>query len=102
MLHVIATIELRPGGRETFLEQFRQLVPLVHAEQGCLAYGPTVDLPTLIPAQVEVRDDVVTVIEQWESVEALEAHLIAPHMNDFRGRVKEVVAGITLQILQPA
>jgi len=102
MLHVIATIEVHPGSREKFLEEFRQLVPLVHAEQGCLAYGPTVDLPTLIPAQVKVRDDVVTVVEQWESVETLEAHLIAPHMNDFRGRVKELVAGITLQILQPA
>ncbi len=34
MIHVIATIELNPGTREAFLEEFRKLVPLVRAEAG--------------------------------------------------------------------
>ena len=44
MIHVIATIELRPGCRESFLEEFRRVVPDVRAEQGCLSYGPTIDM----------------------------------------------------------
>ena len=57
MIHVVATIELAPGTREAFLAEFHRIVPLVKAETGCLDYGPTVDVPTGIPAQGAVRDD---------------------------------------------
>lgn len=102
MIHVIATIELKEGQREAFLEEFHRLVPQVHAEAGCIAYGPAVDLPTDIPAQSPVRSDVVTVVEQWESLDHLKAHLAAPHMNDYRGRVAGMLKNVTLSILAPA
>ena len=102
MIHVIAAIEVAEGKRDAFLEEFRQLVPLVHEEQGCLEYGPTIDFETNLPAQGGVRENVVTVVEKWESIEALEAHLVAPHMVDYRGRVKEMVVSTKLQVLQPA
>jgi len=101
MIHVHATIQLHPEKREEFLAEFRQLVPLVLAEDGCLDYGPTVDLATAIPAQPPVRADVVVVVEKWESLEALEAHLMAPHMMDFRGRVGDAIAKMDLHVLQP-
>jgi quinol monooxygenase YgiN len=102
MIHVIATIELKPGQREAFLTEFRHLVPLVRAEPGCLDYGPTVDVPTEIPVQVPVRDNVVTVVEKWANLEALKAHLVAPHMAAYRDRVKDIVAGLRLQVVEPA
>jgi quinol monooxygenase YgiN len=102
MIHVIATIEVHAGQREALLAEFRRLVPLVRAEAGCLDYGPTVDLPTDIAAQVPPRDDVVTVVERWASLEALKAHLVAPHMVAYRPRVKDLVAAVRLQVLQPA
>ena len=102
MIHVVATIEVAERKREAFLEEFRKLVPLVHDEAGCLEYGPTIDFETNLPAQGGVRPNVVTVIEKWESIEALEAHLVAPHMVDYRGRVKEIVKDARLQVLQPA
>jgi quinol monooxygenase YgiN len=102
MIHVIATIELHPGRREAFLAEFRTLVPLVRAEDGCLAYGPTIDVATDISAQVPPREDVVTVVEAWESVAHLKQHLAAPHMQDYRPRVKEMVAKTMLVILEPA
>jgi quinol monooxygenase YgiN len=77
-------------------------VPQVRAEAGCLAYGPAVDFPTSLPAQIPVRADVVTVVEQWESLEHLEAHMNAPHMMSYRQRVKELVRTVTLQVLEPA
>jgi quinol monooxygenase YgiN len=102
MIHVIATIELAPGQREAFLAEFRKLVPLVRAEAGCLAYGPAVDVPdTGIAVQVPPRENVVTVVEQWEGLEALRAHLQAPHLVAYRSRVKDLVLGSRLQILQP-
>jgi len=102
MIYVVATIELAPGKRDAFLEEFRKLVPLVREEQGCIEYGPTIDFETNISAQGEVRPNVVTVMEKWDSIDALEAHLIAPHMVEYRGRVKEIVQGTQLQVLQPA
>ena len=102
MIHVVATIEVAEGKRDQFLEEFHKLVPLVREEDGCLEYGPTIDFETNIEAQGGVRPNVVTVVEKWESIEALEAHLIAPHMIDYRGRVKEVVLSARLQVLQPA
>src|SRR5438270_518071 len=102
MIHVIATIELNPGTREAFLAEFRRLTPLVRAEAGCLEYGAAVDYPTPIPVQQLAGADTVVVVEKWESVAALEAHLKAPHMADYRPRVKDFVRAVRLQVLQPA
>lgn len=101
MIHVIATIELNPGRRDDFLNEFRKIVPLVRAEQGCLEYGATVDAATDIPAQATVRSDVAVIVEKWTDLAALRAHLAAPHMLDYRPRVKAFVKSVSLQILEP-
>jgi len=101
MIHVIATIELVPGERAAFLKDFRALVPQVRAEVGCLEYGPTVDIASGIPAQGAPRENVVTVVEKWSDLAALKAHLVAPHMEAYRPRVKHLVRSTTLQILEP-
>jgi len=101
MICVIATIEVPKGHRDDFLAVFRELVPKVLAEEGCVEYGPMVDLPTNIPVQVPLRDNVVTVVEKWESLETLETHLMAPHMIEFRKATEQMRLGITLQVLRP-
>ena len=102
MIHVIATIELAPGTRDTFLTEFRKLIPDVKAEAGCIAYGPAIDTETDIPTQARIGADKVVIVEQWESVAALKAHAVAPHMQAYRVRVKEFVKGMELRVLSPA
>jgi quinol monooxygenase YgiN len=102
MIHVIATITLNEGQREPFLAEFRKLVPLVRTEQGCLEYGPTVDVATGLALQGSMRGNVVTVVEKWESVDALKKHLQAPHMIAYRPKVKDFVKETVLQVLAPA
>ncbi len=102
MIHVIATIELHPGTRELFLNEFNQLVPKVQAEDGCIEYGGAIDLPSGLSAQIPVRPDVVTIVEKWSSLDALVAHLAASHMKAYRERVKTFVVRTTLQVLAPA
>lgn len=102
MIHVIATIELAEGQRDAFLAEFHRIVPLVHKEMGCLEYGPTVDLAGGFAAQIPIRENVVTIVEKWESLDALRQHMVAPHMTEYRGRVKDLVKKVQLQILQPA
>lgn len=102
MIHVIASIELAPNQRPAFLSEFHKLIPKVHAEQGCLEYGPAVEVTTPIAIQSPPRADVVVVLEKWESVSALEAHLAAPHMAEYRAATAEMVRELTLQVLEPA
>lgn len=102
MIYVIATIELVAGGRERFLEEFRALVPKVLAENGCLEYAPAIDVKTEISSQDPPRDDVVVVLEKWQDLAALKAHLSAAHMLEYRPRVRHLVARTRLQIVAPA
>ncbi|PYI84974.1 MAG: antibiotic biosynthesis monooxygenase [Verrucomicrobia bacterium] len=102
MIHVIATIDLIPGKRDAFLEEFHRLIPQVQAEKGCLEYTAAVDVATGVPVQSPARPNTVTVIEKWADLPSLEAHLNAPHVAAYRERVKNMLAGLKLQILQPA
>ena len=101
MIQVIATIELKPGCREDFLPLLNENVPNVKAEDGCLAYDPFVDIDSGLAVQGEISDNVVTLVEAWSSVEALKAHLKAPHMAEYRDKVKDMVIKVTIQVLKP-
>jgi quinol monooxygenase YgiN len=101
MIVVIATIEVAAGRREEFLQEFRRVVPLVLNEEGCIEYWPMIDVATGIAAQGPLRDDVVTIVEKWDSLPALQAHLSAPHMHEYRGRVKDLVQRVSLQVVEP-
>ncbi len=77
-------------------------MPAVHAEVGCLEYGPAVDATTDLPRQLRLGDEVVLIVEKWDSLAALKAHLVAPHMTPYRERVKDLVVGTELFVLEPA
>jgi quinol monooxygenase YgiN len=102
MLHVVATIEVHEGKRGELLRVFETLTPLVRAEQGCIEYVATIDVQTAIKVQVPPRPNVVTVVEKWESIEALTAHLAATHMQTYREDVKDIVKSVALQVLAAA
>jgi quinol monooxygenase YgiN len=100
MIHVIATIELVEGKRDAFLDEFRRIIKIVRDEDGCIEYGPAVDLETDVSEQP--RENIVTVIEKWADVAALRAHLKAPHMAKYREMVRNMVADIKIRVLKPA
>jgi quinol monooxygenase YgiN len=102
MIHVLATITTKPGQRDAFLKEFHRIMPMVHAEAGCIEYGPAIDVDSGVSVQGPMRDNVVVIIEKWESLPALKAHLQAPHMVEYRVRIKDYVESVTLQILAPA
>lgn len=101
MIYVLATIQVNPGQREALLDEFRRIIPLVREEDGNVEYTSTVDVETNLAASPESAEDTVVVVERWSSIEALERHLIAPHMVEYRTKVKNLVANVKLQILQP-
>ena len=101
MIQVIASIELKPGCRDDFLARLNENVPKVNAEEGCLAYDPSVDLDSGLPVQGEIRPDVVILIEAWTDLDALHAHLKTPHMAAYREAVKDYVTNVSIQVLKP-
>lgn len=101
MIHVVATIELNPGTRDKFLAEFRKIIPDVKAEVGCIDYVPTIDAVTEIPTQFKIGPDKITIIEKWEDTAALKAHLVAPHMQAYRPKVKEFVKGMEVRVFSP-
>ncbi len=101
MIYVIASITLRPGCRVRYLEELALLVPEVRAEAGCLEYGGAVDTPSGLKPQIAPRPEVITIIERWGSLDALQVHSVAPHMQAFRARTADLVVGTSLQVLNP-
>lgn len=101
MIIVQATIRVKAGRRAEFLEIFKSNVPKVRAENGCIEYAPTIDFDMNIPAQ-QLDENVVTIIEKWQSPEALTAHFGAPHMLDYRQKVKDLVESVSLKVLHEA
>lgn len=101
MIDVIATIRVAAGKRAEFLKIFKANVPSVLAEDGCKHYYPAIDIESGI--EVQAKDDrEVTVIEQWESLDHLRAHLGAPHMATYREQVKDLVEQVSLKVLEKA
>ena len=99
MITVIASITIQQSRIQEFLEHFKAIVPDVLRETGCIEYYPAVDIQTGLPPQV-LDGNVVTIIEKWQSVAALQAHLTTPHMRQYQERVKELVASVSLKVLQ--
>jgi quinol monooxygenase YgiN len=102
MIHVIATVSLKPGCRDRYLEILKSNVSHVKGEAGCLVYEPTIDMETDIEIHEKAGDDAVTIVEAWESVEALKEHFQAPHMLSYREKAKDLFESVNIRILQPA
>ena len=99
MIHVLAFITAKPQQRDAVLKIFTANLPAVHAEDGCIEYGATIDVAGATPA---FGPDTFVVVEKWRDREALAAHGASPHMKAFATAIKELVADIQVHVLQPA
>ena len=101
MIHVVAVITAKPGQREAILQAFRANMPAVHAEKGCIEYGPAVDAEGVGGFQTKFGPDTFVVIEKWENLDALKAHAAAPHMAAYAAKTKEMIASRVIHVLSP-
>ena len=102
MIHVLAFITAKPGMRDKILEAFRANMPAVHAEQGCIEYGPAIDAEGAGAIQTALGPDSFVVVEKWGSMDALKAHGASPHMAAYAGKVREMIATRVIHVLTPA
>ena len=102
MIHVVAIITAKPGQRGALLDQFRNVMPLVHAEPGCIQYEPVIDLPGGLDDQQPAGPDTFIVVERWESVDALRTHVGTPHMRAYGAAAAGLIASRVLHVMTPA
>jgi quinol monooxygenase YgiN len=97
MIHVLAVITAKPGKRAEILAAFHANIPAVHAEAGCIEYGPVIDAPN---SPAKYGDDTFVVVEKWESPEHLAAHAASDHMKAYGAKTRELVAERVIHIMQ--
>jgi len=100
MVHVFAVITALPGQRAALLALFKKNVPAVLAEQGCMSYEAVIDVPDVGPIQTPLGPDTFAVVERWESVEALKAHAVAPHMAEYGRNAGPLIAKRAIHVLE--
>jgi quinol monooxygenase YgiN len=85
IVHVIATFTAAPG-REAELESaLRELIEPTRREDGCIRYDLLRSFPGVSPVEL-------VFVEEWASVEALDAHGRMPHLQGLRERVQPLLA----------
>jgi quinol monooxygenase YgiN len=102
MIHVLAIITAKPGMRDSILREFRANMPAVHAEKGCIEYGPAIDAEGMGSIQTKLGSDTFVVVEKWESIDALKAHAAAPHMAAYGAKTRDMIASRVIHVLSPA
>jgi quinol monooxygenase YgiN len=80
MIHIVAIITAKPGMRGAILKEFHANMPAVHAEKGCIEYGPAVDA---------------------EGIGSFQAHAASPHMAAYAAKTRDMIASRTIHVLQP-
>ena len=99
-VHIVAVIKAKTGLRQDLLKLFLDNVPLVLAEDGCIEYGPTIDMEGVGEFQTPIGPDTYVVIEKWESLDHLMAHTMAPHMKAYASKVRDMLESRSIHVLK--
>lgn len=102
MINLIVTMLIKDGKMDEFIAECVKIRPLVLAEQGCIAYAYMAEIPTAMTRQEPVNPLRITLVECWESLEALDAHSKTGHMLAFTSRVKDLRESVVIRVGQPA
>lgn len=81
MLVIAGTISIDPAKRDVAIAAARDLMAETRKEPGCIAYVMSGDF-----------DDpgCLRLFEEWESQQALDAHMKAPHMAKFQAQIPQL------------
>jgi len=100
MLNVIVDMRIREGRMQEFLAACAELRPLVLGEAGCHGYEYTRDVASPFNPELPIEADRVTLLERWESLEALKAHLETPHMKASGTKMKGMRVSVDIRLTE--
>ena len=102
-VYVLCRFDLRDDADiKDYVSKTLSVVPTVRAENGCLGYTLLHDATTDWDKPQRFGERTFWMVEKWESIEALKAHLDAPHMKAFGPTVRGMRTSSTFHVLEEA
>ena len=100
-VYVLCRFDLKPDADVSdYVSRTLSVVPAVLAENGCQMYTLLKDADTDWEKPMRFGERTLWMIEKWDSIEALKAHLDAPHMKAFGPTVRPMRSSGTFHVLQ--
>ena len=98
---VLCRFDLKPdASRADYVEKTKAVLAAVRAEKGCLEYRLLGDAATDWDKPQRFGERTLWMLEKWESVAALQAHLQTPHMEAFGPTVRPMRSASTFHVLE--
>ena len=100
MIHVLAFITTIEGKRQDVLNEFNDILPIVHAEKGCIEYKPVTDAANAGDMQAPAGPDTFVVVEKWDTMADLDSHSAAEHMAAYAEKVGSLIKDRRIYVLE--
>ena len=98
---VLCRFDLKPDvSRAEYIEKTKSILAAVRAEKGCCEYRLLGDATTDWDKPQRFGERTLWMLEKWESVAALQAHLQTPHMKAFGPTVRPMRSASTFHVLE--
>jgi len=101
MIQLVVEIVTKSGQRDVVLQAFKDNVPTVLAEKGCIEYAAYLDADGSGFSAVDHGQDTIFILEKWESVADLKVHAKTPHIVAYQAKVKDLIESRKLSLLSP-
>ena len=100
-VYVLCRFDLKPDASiADYTDKTLAVVPTVRAEDGCRMYTLLRDAATDWDRPMRFGERTMWMLEKWDSVDALKAHLETPHMKAFGPSVRPMRTASTFHVLE--
>ena len=100
-VYVLCRFDLKPDADiANYTGRTLAVVPTVRAEDGCRMYTLLKDAKTDWDKPMRFGERTMWMLEKWDSVDALKAHLDTPHMKAFGPTVRPMRTASTFHVLE--
>ena len=101
-VYVLCRFDLKPDAdMADYAAKTLAVVPTVRAEDGCRLYTLLKDASTDWDKPMRFGERTMWMLEKWDSIDALKAHLDTPHMKAFGPTVRPMRTASTFHVLEP-
>lgn len=101
-VYVLCRFDLKPDADvRDYAAKTLAVVPTVRAEDGCRLYTLLKDATTDWDKPMRFGERTMWMLEKWDSIDALKAHLDTPHMKAFGPTVRQMRTASTFHVLEP-
>ena len=101
-VYVLCRFDLKPDAdMADYAAKTLAVVPTVRAEDGCRLYTLLKDASTDWDKPMRFGERTMWMLEKWDSIDALKAHLETPHMKAFGPTVRPMRTASTFHVLEP-